>query len=86
MVYQATVSTEGGKVETYVGLTKNTFKERYKDHKKSITHEKFSTETALSGYIWELKRKNINHSIKWQVVDRAPPPSALSLGCAHFAP
>ena len=82
MVYQATVSTEGGKVETYVGLTKNTFRERYKDHKKSITHEKFSTETALSGYIWELKRKNINHSIKWQVVDRAPPFSPVTRVCS----
>ena len=81
MVYQATVTTEGGNVETYVGLTKNPFKVRYKDHKKSIKHEKFSTETALSGYLWELKKKNINYDIKWQVVDRAPPFSPVTGVC-----
>ena len=81
MVYQATVTTEGGNVEIYVGLTKNPFKVRYKAHKKSIKHEKFSTETALSGYLWELKRKNINYDIKWQVVDRAPPFSPVTGVC-----
>ena len=82
MVYQATVTTDQGKVETDVGLTKNTFKERYKDHKKSINHERYSTETALSGYLWELKKKNINYTIKWQVVDRAPPYNPVTRVCA----
>ena len=63
IVYQATVTPSVGPVETYIGMTKNTFKERQKDHRKSVKHLKWSTETTYSTYIWELKKKNVDFSV-----------------------
>ena len=81
MIYQATVTPSEGEVQTYIGMTKNPFKVRYKDHKKSFNHQKWSDETTLSTYIWDLKGKNIDYDIKWQVVDRAPQFSPVSKVC-----
>ena len=39
IVYQATVNSEGGKIENYVGLTANTFKERFSGHLFNFKHE-----------------------------------------------
>ena len=52
LIYQASV-----KMETYVGLTVNSFKQRYSGHKSSFTLKKRKHETTLSKYIWELKDK-----------------------------
>ena len=82
IVYQATVTPSVGPVETYIGMTKNTFKERQKDHRKSVKHLKWSTETTYSTFIWELKKKNVDFSVQWQIVDRAPPYNPVTRVCA----
>ena len=46
-IYQATVSSAGGREETYVGLAKN-FKKRYPKHKKNILDESAPNGTSLS--------------------------------------
>ena len=69
------------KTETYVGMTKSVFKERYGNHKKSFTHKRYSTETSLSIHAWKLKEKQIDYDIKWQVIDRATPFSPVSGVC-----
>ena len=56
IVYQATVNSEGGKVENCVGLTANTFKERFSGHLFNFKHEN-SKGTTLSAYIWKLKNE-----------------------------
>ena len=82
IVYQATVSPSVGPVETYIGMTKNPFKVRYKDHNKSFNHQQWSTETALSGHLWKLKRQNVTYNVDWQVVDRAPMYNPITRVCA----
>ena len=53
VVYKATVVSSGTEpVETYIGMTAPPFKERYGNHKKSFKHQRYSTETALSGHIY----------------------------------
>ena len=49
IVYKATIFT-GNTQDTkhYIGMTSNTFKERYRNHIKSFTHKKYSNETELS--------------------------------------
>ena len=49
IVYKATILT-GNTQDTkhYIGMTSNTFKERYRNHIKSFTHKKYSNETELS--------------------------------------
>ena len=70
IIYQATVSTNQ-KVETYVGLTENTFKIRFTNHKASMEHSGKRSSTELSKYIWELKDRNEQYNIKWKVLAHA---------------
>ena len=53
-------------VKIYIGASEK-FKERYRNHEKSFRHKIYSMETELSKYIWTLKEKNINYSIKWKI-------------------
>ena len=49
--------------------------------KKSFKHQKYSTETALSGHVWKLKERNLESSVQFEVVDRAQPYSPVSGVC-----
>ena len=52
VVYKATVITNNTQdTKHYIGMTSNTFKERYKSHIKSFTHKKDSNETELSKHV-----------------------------------
>ena len=80
LVYKAQVSSI---VETkyYLGTAEDTFKTRYNNHKKSFKHRMYEKETELSKYIWSLKDKNINFTIKWNVEARAIPYTCGSKRC-----
>ena len=56
VVYQATVKTKDTK-ETYIRLTANQFKARYRNHQMSFRHEKGRNETELSKHLWKLKEE-----------------------------
>ena len=71
LIYQATVTRhDNNKEESYIGLTDNTFKTRYNGHTSSFQNEQYRNATTLSNYIWTLKDKNINYSLKWKIIDR----------------
>ena len=53
VVYQATVESAMGK-ETYIGLTSNQFKTRFRNHTASFRNENKRNATELSKYIWSL--------------------------------
>ena len=72
IVYQATVNSEGGETETYVGLTANTFKKRHSGHTFNFKHED-SKGTTLSAYIWKLKNQNKNYEISWKILQHTKP-------------
>jgi hypothetical protein len=69
VIYKATVKCENAD-KSYIGLTGNTFKERYNNHTKSFKHKKYEKETELSKYIWTLKRKHKNYTIKWDIIKK----------------
>ena len=75
IIYQAKVTHEDQTIpdEFYIGMTSTTFKERLGNHNKSFNHEEHEKETALSKYIWKLKRQKVKYSIAWRVIDRAQP-------------
>ena len=82
IVYQATVSTnDNSPPQTYVGLTENSFKTRYYNHKTSFTLYEKRNSTELSKYVWQLKRRGIEFHIKWQTLKRAKPYSPASNRC-----
>ena len=55
----------------YIGMTSNTFKERYRNHIKSFTHKKYSNETELSKHVWHLKQKKTDFTIKWSIIKKS---------------
>ena len=83
IVYQADVSTPyDGQTKSYIGITANQFKDRYRNHVKSFEHKKYEKSTELSKYIWSLKENNRQFSIKWSILKhaRAYKPGSSSCG------
>ena len=58
VIYQATVVSDKS-TETYIGLTENHFKTRYRNHLASFKDKNKKNATHLSRYIWTLNEKNI---------------------------
>ena len=74
LVYQATVTSEGGNIG-------NTFKKRYTGHLHNIKHEN-SNGTTLSAHIWKLKKENKKFEITWKILKHAKPFTPVSAQCA----
>ena len=77
VVYQATVTTISKTfdkpLQTYIGLTENSFKTRYANHKASFNSYNKRNSTELSKFVWELKSNKIDYKIKWKILRRARP-------------
>ena len=72
VVYQATVNTEDdNKTESYVGITGNTFKQRWLQHKSSFKLEHKQSATTLSQHIWNFRRTGKKFKINWKILRRA---------------
>ena len=87
VVYNAILESEG-KAYSYYGMTSQTFKKRYGQHKYDFKHEKGEDNgTALSAKVWKLKKEEKNYSIKWSIVEKAFPYKAggkMSISIAYF--
>ena len=82
VVYQATVETEDNSPDqTYVGLTENSFKTRFTNHKASFNHPSKKLNTELSKHIWPLKDAKINFQITWKILKQAAPYNPASNRC-----
>ena len=64
VVYKATVKYED-KTQYYVGMTENSFKTRYTQHKSSIKHTKNRNQTELSSLLWSLADKGTDYKLTW---------------------
>ena len=80
MIYQATVSANNSE-ETYVGLTENDFKSRYRKHLSSIRHSRYRNSTELSKHIWYLKENDIAYNITWKIICKAVPYNLTTKRC-----
>ena len=63
VVYKSTLVEEDNTVNTYTGLTSNTFKQRHYGHKSSFNHRgDTDNSTTLSTHVWKLKdhKKDFN--------------------------
>ena len=75
IVYQAMVARTDNNAnapETYIGLTENTFKNRYSSHLNSFNHSKHRNATSLSQHVWYLRDQGIPYTIKWKIISKAP--------------
>ena len=55
----------------YIGLTENTFKDRFYKHKNSFKYESKRNATELSNFVWEKKHANTRTNLVWNVLDKA---------------
>ena len=82
VIYQAAVTRkDNNKKDTYIGLTENTFKTRYRNHTASFRHAKLRNSTELSKHIWTLKDNCIDHFISWRILSSHSPYSSASKRC-----
>ena len=74
LIYQSTVkSSPDDEGVNYIGLTENTFKTRWNQHKHTFRYESKANSTELSKYVWKLQSKNIVPLLSWKVIDHAKP-------------
>ena len=73
VVYQATLSFQGDKVEKYVGLTERRFISRFKEHQRNFEDRNPKNSTTLSRKIWNLKDRGVNYEVKWKILQKSKP-------------
>ena len=73
LAYSGTIETKKDNY-TYYGSTKNTFKERYNNHKHDLKNES-QTGTTLSNKFWKLKKEKPDETptIKWKIINKCHP-------------
>ena len=82
LIYQAIVTRkDNSTTETYIRLTENDFKTRYRNHTASFQHTKHRNSTKLSKHIWTLKENNIDHFILWHILSSRSPYNNASKRC-----
>ena len=81
VVYQALVERSDGMTESYVGLTENSFKDRWTKHKSSFKTRNPKNATGLSRYVWKLMDEQTEYNIKWSILSRAKPFNPASGVC-----
>ena len=69
LIYKATVKTDNT-TKIYIGSTSTTFKDRYRNHKASFNNKQKRYSTELSNYLWQLKDKDKNYKLKWEILCR----------------
>ena len=70
IIYKATVKQENNQVNTYIGLTCNSFKKRFYSHNASFRNPELN-QTSLSNFVRKLQDKNVKHTISWEKIDQA---------------
>ena len=82
VVYQAIVTTEDSRpAQSYVGLTKTSFKTRYGNHMPSFRDANKRLSTELSKHIWLLKGAGLDFNISWKILKQAAPFNPASNRC-----
>ena len=71
-VYQAQVGS-GNSRRYYLGTSEDEFKTRYNNHIMSFHNKGYKMETELSKYVWKLKDREKDFTIKWSVAAKASP-------------
>ena len=82
IVYRADVTNDQTQEQKfYYGISDTPFKERYQNHKESFRHKKYSTETDLVKYCWELKDKGALPAVNVSIAKRVKGKSLIK-NCA----
>ena len=73
VLYKCVAITNNISPKTYFGTSEGDWKTRYYNHTKSFRNLKYSKETTLSGFLWDLKNKNIPVAeLQWSIEKNVP--------------
>ena len=67
--------------KTYIGLTENDFKTRYRNHTASFRHANHRNFTKLITHVWTLKNSNIDLFISWRIISSSSSYNSSSRRC-----
>ena len=67
--------------QMYVGLTENSFKTRFANHKSSFSDPKERLSTEFSKHVWHLKEAKLKFKITWRILKQTFPYSPVSDQC-----
>ena len=81
VVYQATITRDDEKVDTYIGLTATTFKERWRNHRSNFKTRNPKNSTSLSKHVIKLQDQNVGFEISWKIVSSATPFNHVTNEC-----
>ena len=82
IVYKLVASVDGYSNKVYLGTAEGDFKQRFYNHRMSFNNECHSKDTALSKYVWEVKRKlKLMPSLKRYTIKSVPAYSNISKKC-----
>ena len=73
VIYKATLTHQGNKTETYVGLTARPFIVRHKEHQRNFHNREKRNSTTLSRKIWCLRDQNIKYELNWEILQKSKP-------------
>ena len=62
-----------GAIDTYIGLTSTSFKDRWRNHRSNFKTRNPKNSTALSKHLWKLDDENVQYDVSWKIVSRAKP-------------
>ena len=80
--YKCVASVHGYPNKVYLVTAEGDFKQRFYNHRMSFNNEGHSTDTTLSKYVWEIKRKlKIMPSLKWYIIKSVPAYLNMSKKC-----
>ena len=57
--------------QPHIGLTENTFKDRFYKHKHSFKYESKLSATELSNFVWENKHTSTKTNLVWNILVKA---------------
>ena len=83
VIYQPTVTTNDNKPpHSYIGLTGDSFKTRFTNHRNSFKDHKKKLSTELSKHVWKLKEANVDFQISWRILKHAASFKLVSERCS----
>ena len=82
IVYKCVASVDWYPNKVYLGTAEGDVKQHFDNHRMSFNNEGRSTDTTLSKYVWEIKKKlKIMPSLKWPIIKSVPAYSNISKKC-----
>ena len=74
VIYRCNVKSSNQDTEAnYIGLTENSFKDRYYKHQHSFKHASKINTTELSKLVWKLKEEGKEIEMNWSIVGHSTP-------------